>query len=84
MSKDNNIIRNLDSCEIIGNVTCLVTDLNALTTNQMKVVQSHINGIHYKTSPKFEILNENIAQIIVDAISINTSYSTQIIVCKHI
>lgn len=45
MMKDNNLVRNLDACETMGNATTICSDkTGTLTTNQMTVVNSYICG----------------------------------------
>lgn len=83
MMLDNNLVRHLDACETMGNATAICSDkTGTLTTNRMTVVQSYICGVHHKKSPKFEQLPQNMAQILVDAISINSAYTTRIMVSK--
>lgn len=84
MMKDNNLVRHLDACETMGNATAICSDkTGTLTTNRMTVVQSYVSGIHYKTQPKFELLPQNMAQILVDAISLNSAYTTRLMVRSH-
>ena len=85
MMKDNNLVRHLDACETMGNATAICSDkTGTLTTNRMTVVQSYVGGIHYKTQPKFANLPSNMAQILVDAISLNSAYTTRLMVSKQI
>ena len=45
MMKDNNLVRHLDACETMGNVSTICSDKTGiLTTNRMTVVQSFVNG----------------------------------------
>jgi magnesium-transporting ATPase (P-type) len=81
MMLDNNLVRHLDACETMGNATAICSDkTGTLTTNRMTVVQSYICGIHFKNSPKFESLPSSVASILVDGISLNSAYTTRVMV----
>ncbi|KAI6214471.1 Plasma membrane calcium-transporting ATPase 3 [Aphelenchoides besseyi] len=85
MMHDNNLVRHLDACETMGNATSICSDkTGTLTTNRMAVVQSFINDVHYKdTPPKFEALNPKTRELLINLISINSSYSSQVVPPKN-
>lgn len=77
--KDNNLVRHLDACETMGNATAICSDkTGTLTTNRMTVVQSYTCGVHHKNTPKYDELNRNVAELIVPAIAINSSYTSNV------
>ncbi|KAK6750359.1 hypothetical protein RB195_002375 [Necator americanus] len=84
MMLDNNLVRHLDACETMGNATSICSDkTGTLTTNRMTVVQSYINDVHYKEIPKMETLNKETLELLLNCISINSSYSSQVIPAKQ-
>lgn len=79
MMKDNNLVRHLDACETMGNATAICSDkTGTLTTNRMTVVQSYVCRQHYKVLPKYEDLPPRIAELIVQGISVNSAYTSQL------
>lgn len=81
MMKDNNLVRHLDACETMGNATAICSDkTGTLTTNRMTAVQSYVCSVHHKNQPKFEALPTTVAPVICDAISLNSAYTTRLLV----
>ncbi|VDM94842.1 unnamed protein product [Thelazia callipaeda] len=84
MMLDNNLVRHLDACETMGNATSICSDkTGTLTTNRMTVVQSYINEVHHKETPKFESLNKETGELLINLISINSSYASQVVPAKN-
>ena len=87
MMADNNLVRHLDACETMGNATTICSDkTGTLTTNRMTVVQAYVDGKHWKPDraslPKLKDLSPKVGQLITQGISVNSSYSTDIEVCR--
>ena len=79
--KDNNLVRHLDACETMGNATAICSDkTGTLTTNRMTVVQCYVGGTKYNTIPKYEVLPSQVAGLMFQGISINSAYTSRILV----
>ncbi|CAH8854419.1 unnamed protein product [Trichobilharzia szidati] len=84
MMKDNNLVRHLDACETMGNATAICSDkTGTLTTNRMTVVQCYFGGKLTRNSdelPKLKDLNHRIGHRLVHGVSINSSYTSRIMI----
>ena len=85
MMADNNLVRHLDACETMGNATTICSDkTGTLTTNRMTVVQAYVGGRHWKPDrsslPKMKDLPTNTGRLVVQGISVNSGYSTDVMV----
>ncbi|KAI6176344.1 Calcium-transporting ATPase [Aphelenchoides bicaudatus] len=81
MMRDNNLVRHLDACETMGNATSICSDkTGTLTTNRMTAVQSYINERFYRENqPTWSELDPKTRELLVEGISINSGYNSQII-----
>ncbi|XP_015173648.1 PREDICTED: plasma membrane calcium-transporting ATPase 2 isoform X5 [Polistes dominula] len=79
MMKDNNLVRHLDACETMGNATAICSDkTGTLTTNRMTVVQSYLCEKMSKTVPNFSEIPSHVGNLLIQAISINSAYTSRI------
>ncbi|XP_043500068.1 plasma membrane calcium-transporting ATPase 3 isoform X8 [Polistes fuscatus] len=79
MMKDNNLVRHLDACETMGNATAICSDkTGTLTTNRMTVVQSYLCEKMSKTVPSFSEIPSHVGNLLIQAISINSAYTSRI------
>jgi len=79
--KDNNLVRHLDACQKMGDVTSIFSNKTGmLTTNCMTVTQCYIGGTIYRTVPKYEDLPLQLASTIIQGIAINSAYTSCVLV----
>ena len=90
MMVDNNLVRHLDACETMGNATAICSDkTGTLTTNRMTVVQVYVAEKHWKNAEnpmkiKEIVIPDRTKEVIFEGISINSSYSSKILVNQEI
>lgn len=79
--KDNNLVRHLDACETMGNATAICSDkTGTLTMNRMTVVQAYVGDTHYRKVPEPDVINSETLEMLVNSISINSAYTSKILV----
>ncbi len=85
MMKDNNLVRHLDACETMGNATAICSDkTGTLTMNRMTVVQVYIGDRLYKKVPEPDLIPGNIMNLLIAGISVNSAYTSKIMVRNYI
>ncbi|XP_043837002.1 plasma membrane calcium-transporting ATPase 2-like [Dromiciops gliroides] len=83
MMKDNNLVKHLNACEMIGNATTICLDkTGTLTMNRMTVVQAYIGENHYQKLPKTNSISDPILEYLLKGITVNCSYTSNVILPK--
>ena len=88
MMFDNNLVRHLDACETMGNATTICSDkTGTLTTNRMTVVEIFIGEQHWRNLNEIKHFDEfslcsKTKEILCEGISVNSSYTSKLIVKK--
>ena len=84
MLHDNNLVRHLDACETMGNATAICSDkTGTLTTNRMTVVRSFVGSKMFLETPGHDELDSEIRHLLVEGVSVNSSYSSRILVSEE-
>ncbi|CAF1562072.1 unnamed protein product, partial [Rotaria sordida] len=86
MMNDNNLVRHLDACETVGNITTIFSNkTEILTMNHMTVVQIYVGEKYWKNiensiKTKEIIIPANTKEILFESVSVNSSYSSILLV----
>ncbi|KAJ6241004.1 cation transporting atpase [Anaeramoeba flamelloides] len=73
MMRDNNFVRRLESCETMGNATCICSDkTGTLTQNQMNIVKGMIFGENHSKMPDSTEILGKWRDKLIEGIALNT------------
>lgn len=74
MTKDQNLVRHLQACEIMGGATDICSDkTGTLTENKMAVVAGYMSGFKFETVKDLTKLLPDVRSVVAEALCVNTN-----------